>query len=140
MNTKDDRNEKREEILAIAMKAFAIVALVIAALGMLALIHDAEKRADLSNYEILNSQSAEYKILDKSSMPNGDDLSNFKYTLLVENNGVRKIADVNKDDYIGLASGDTITITKAEVKYNKDNKSQEKYIMDDKFIVLSDTK
>ncbi len=137
MNTKADANEKREEILAMAMMVFAIAALVIA---VLAIRMDIEKRADISNYEILSSQSDEYKILDKSSMPKGDDVSNFKYTLLVENNGVRKIADVSKDAYIGLASGDVITITKAEVKYNKDNESQEKYIMDDKFIVLSDTK
>lgn len=140
MNTKDDANEKREEILAIALRVFVIVALVIAVLGLRMLVSDAEERADLNNYDILSSQSDEYKILDKSSMPEGDDMSNFKYTLLVENNGVRKIADVNKDEYLGLASGDTITITKAEVKYNKDTKSQEKYIMNNEFIRLSDTK
>lgn len=137
MNTKADANEKREEILAMAMKVFAIAALVIA---VLVIRMDVEKRADISNYEILSSQSDEYKILDKSSMPKGDDVSNFKYTLLVENNGVRKIADVSKDAYIGLASGDVITITKAEVKYKKDAKSQETYILDDEFIGMSDTK
>ncbi len=140
MNTKDDKNEKREEILAIAVKVFLVAALVIAVLELQIFISDAKKRADVSNYDILSSQSDEYKILDKSSMPKGDDMSNFKYTLLVENNGVRSVADVSKDAYIGLASGDIITITKAEVKYNKDTKSQEKYIMDDKFITLSDTK
>jgi hypothetical protein len=140
MNTKD-KNEKREEIMAIAMKAFAVLAIVIVILAERMLVSDAKKRADIDNYEILSSQNAEYKILDKSSMPKGDDLSNFKYTLLVENNGVRSVADVSKDAYIGLASGDIITITKAEVKYNKDTKSQEMYIMDDnKFITLSDTK
>lgn len=137
MKTKADAKEKREEILAIAMKVFAIAALVIA---VLVIRMDVEKRADISNYEILSSQSDEYKILDKSSMPKGDDVSNFKYTLLVENNGVRKIADVSKDAYIGLASGDVITITKAEVKYKKDAKSQETYILDDEFIGMSDTK
>ena len=51
-----------------------------------------------------------------------------------------KELSVSKDAYIGLASGDIITIAKAEVKYNRDTESQEKYIMDDKFITLSDTK
>lgn len=91
MNTKD-KNEKREEIMAIAMKAFAVLAIAIVILAERMLVSDVKKRVDIDNYEILSSQSAEYKILDKSSMQNGDDVSNFKYTLLVENNGVRSVA------------------------------------------------
>ena len=97
------------------LNIFLVAVLLLAGFGLWSILSDANKRVDINNYEIISSHNIDYKVLDKSSMPKGDDLSNLSYTLLVENNGDRSIATVDKDEYLGLATGDTLVVTKADV-------------------------